>query len=68
MFFKSMRLPCWYKQIRLIVPVFGLLKRNGKVYACIIPNAKVDILISMIGEKVQPDSIVYSDSVKSYRV
>ena len=48
------------------VPVFGLLKRNGKVYACIIPNAKVDTLIPIIREKVKPDSIVYTDSFKSY--
>ena len=27
------------------VPVFGLLKRNGSVYACIIPNVRADILI-----------------------
>ncbi len=48
------------------VPVFGLLKRNGKVYACIIPNAKAHILIPIIREKVKPDSIVYTDSFKSY--
>ncbi|WP_367112065.1 IS1595 family transposase [uncultured Psychrobacter sp.] len=48
------------------LPVFGLLKRNGKVYACIIPNAKADTLIPIIREKVKPDSIVYPDSFKSY--
>ncbi|MDE0491295.1 IS1595 family transposase [Psychrobacter sp. A3] len=47
------------------VPVFGLLKRNGKVYACMIPNAKADTLIPIIREKVKPDSIVYTDSFKS---
>ena len=40
--------------------------RNGKVYACIIPNAKADTLIPIIREKVKPDSIVYTDSFKSY--
>jgi len=48
------------------VPVFGLLKRNGSVYACIIPNAKADTLIPIIREKVKPDSIVYTDSFRSY--
>jgi len=48
------------------VPVFGLLKRNGNVYACIIPNARADTLISIIRERVKPDSIVYTDSFRSY--
>ena len=48
------------------VPVFGLLKRNGSVYACIIPNARADTLIPIIREKVKPDSIVYTDSFRSY--
>ena len=48
------------------VPVFGLLKRNGSVYACIIPNARADTLIPIIREKVKPDSIIYTDSFRSY--
>lgn len=47
-------------------PVFGLLKRGGMVYAKIIPNAKSETLIPIIEKKVIPDSIVYSDSFKSY--
>jgi len=39
------------------VPVFGLLKRNGKVHAVIIPNAKTDTLLPIIKQKVKPDSI-----------
>ena len=39
------------------MPVFGLLKRNGKVYAAIIPDAKTRTLMSMIREKVQLDSL-----------
>ena len=39
------------------VPVFGLLKRNGKVYTVIIPDAKSDTLLPIIREKVKPDSI-----------
>lgn len=48
------------------VPVFGLLKRGGKVYAAVINDAKADTLIPMIKSKVVPDSIVYSDSFQSY--
>ena len=48
------------------VPVFGLLKRNGSVYACIISNARADTLIPIIREKVKPDSIVYTDSFRGY--
>ena len=48
------------------VAVFGLLKRKGKVYACIIPNAKTETLLPIIQEKVMPDSIVYTDSLRSY--
>ena len=48
------------------VPVFGLLKRNGKVYTVVIPDAKTETLIPIIREKVKPDSIVYTDTWRSY--
>lgn len=48
------------------VPVFGLLKRNGKVYAAMIPDAKAKTLMPLIREKVMPDSIVYSDCWRGY--
>ena len=47
-------------------PVFGLLKRNGKVYTVIVPNAQSSTLLPIIREKVKPDSIVYTDTYKSY--
>ena len=50
------------------VPVFGLLKRGGKVYAKVIPNAKSATLMPIIQEKVLPDSIVYTDCLGSYNV
>lgn len=50
------------------VPVFGILKRGGKVYTQVIPNAKSNTLIPIIRKKVQPDSIVYSDALYSYNV
>ena len=48
------------------VAVFGLLKRGGKVYTAIIPNAKTEILLPIIEEKVKPDSIVYTDTFRAY--
>jgi len=49
-------------------PVFGLLKRGGKVYMKIIADAKGATLLPIIQEKVIPDSIVYSDSWRGYNV
>jgi len=48
------------------VPVFGLLKRGGKVYTQIIQDAKGSTLIPIIRQKVIPDSIVYSDCWTGY--
>jgi transposase len=48
------------------VAVFGLLKRGGKVYTAIIPNAKTETLLPIIQEKVTPDSIVYTDYFRAY--
>lgn len=50
------------------VPVFGLLKRGGKVYAKVIPDVKSKTLKAIIDNKVVPDSIVYSDTLSSYNV
>ncbi len=48
------------------VPVFGLLKRGGKVYAQVIENAKAKTILPIIKERVTLDSIVYSDTFRSY--
>ena len=48
------------------VPVFGLLKRGGKVHVVMIPNTKSATLVGIIRKQVAPDSIVYSDSYRSY--
>src|SRR5882757_3786783 len=48
------------------VPVFGLLKRGGKVYAVVIADAKAATLLPILKERIVPDSIVYSDSLPSY--
>jgi transposase len=49
-------------------PVFGLLKRGGKVYAKVIPDVKGRTLKAIIDVKIVPDSIVYSDTLSSYNV
>lgn len=50
------------------VPVFWVLKRGGRVYTKIIPDASGSTLILIIERKVVPDSIVYSDDWKGYNV
>ena len=48
------------------IPVFGLLKRGGRVFTVAVSDTKADTLIPIIACKVQPDSIVYTDSYRSY--
>ena len=50
------------------VPVFGILKRGGKVYTQVIPDAKSQTLMPIIQEKIQPDSIVYTNYWRGYNV
>ena len=42
-------------------PVFGILKRNGRVYTEIVPNCTKDILQAIIGGKVDKSTTIYSD-------
>ena len=46
--------------------VFGLLKRNDKVYTFVVKDTKTDTLMPSITSKIKPDSIVYTDCYKSY--
>lgn len=50
------------------VAVFGILKRNGKVYTVVVSNTQSDTLLTVIKRKIMPDSIVYTDCYKSYDV
>lgn len=50
------------------VAVFGILKRGGNVYTQIIDNAKTETLLPIIRNKIEPDSIVYTDCFRSYNV
>lgn len=46
--------------------VFGLLKRGGKVYVEVVPNVKRKTLMQVIEQKVDKESVVYTDGYRSY--
>jgi transposase len=48
------------------VAVFGILKRGGKVYTVVVEDTKSPMLMPVITRKIAPDSIVYTDTYKSY--
>lgn len=48
------------------VIVFGLLKRQGKIFTKVVSDTTSDTLIPIIRRKVAADSIVYSDSWRAY--
>ena len=50
------------------VPVFGILKRGGRVYTKVIPDTRSATLMRIMEDKIVPDSIVYTDSYHSYNV
>lgn len=50
------------------MPVLGLLKRGGWVYAKVIPDTKSHTLKSNIEPRVVPDNMVHSDHYRSYNV
>ena len=47
-------------------PVFGILCRNGTVWAEVVDDVESDTLQSLITQKVSPGSIVCSDTWKAY--
>lgn len=50
------------------VPVFGILKRGGRVYTKVIPDVKSATLMHILEQKIVPDSIVYTESLGTYNV
>ena len=46
--------------------VFGLLKREGKVYTQLVPNASKATLQAIIRGKITLDSVIYSDAWRAY--
>ena len=50
------------------IPVFGILKRNGYVYAINVENTRGSTLLPIIKDKVLPDSIFYTDTYPNYNI
>ncbi len=48
------------------VVVFGILKRGGKVYTKVVGDTRSATLMPVIQRKIAPDSVVYTDSYRSY--
>lgn len=48
------------------IPVFGILKRDGKVYTQIVNDVKAKTLKTIIKQRIDQGSRLYSDSWKSY--
>lgn len=49
------------------IAVFGILKRGGKVFTIVVDNTKANTLMPIINKKIAPDSVVYTDSYRSYQ-
>ena len=47
-------------------PVFGILKRDGRVYTEIIPNCKKKTLQAIIKGKIDKSAVIYSDGWRGY--
>jgi len=47
-------------------PVFGILCRNGKVWAEVVPDTEAKTLLPLVNQRVRRGSIVCSDTWKSY--
>ena len=47
-------------------PVFGLLKRNGKVFVTVVPNCSKEELMPIIQGKILTESTVHTDGWKTY--
>ena len=46
--------------------VFGLIKRGGKVYTQVVKNCSAKVLLPIIRDKVDPDSVIYTDGFRTY--
>lgn len=47
-------------------PVFGILKRNGRVYTEVVKNCKKPILQDIIKGKIDKSAVIYSDGWRGY--
>ncbi|AIK89929.1 IS1595 family transposase [Glaesserella parasuis] len=48
------------------VAVFGILKRQGKVFTVVVNDTKITTLMPVMSRKIKPDSWVYTDTYHSY--
>jgi transposase len=48
------------------VIVFGILKRDDRVFTKVVADTKADTLMPIIRQKIMPDSVAYTDSYHSY--
>lgn len=48
------------------IPVFGMLKREDKVYTQIVKNCSVNELLPIIKGKADTDAVIYSEGLKTY--
>jgi len=48
------------------IPVFGMLKRNSKVYTQVVKNCKTSDIMPIIEGKASKDSVIYTDGFKIY--
>ena len=46
--------------------VFGILKRNDKVYTQIVKNCSIPELLPIIKGKISKDSVIYTDGFRTY--
>jgi len=46
--------------------VFGILGRGGQVWAEVVPNVEAKTLLPLLHQRLQPGSIVCSDTFTSY--
>jgi transposase-like protein len=47
-------------------PVFGLLKRGGKVFVTVVPNCSREFLMPVIQEKILAGSTIHTDGWRAY--
>jgi len=46
--------------------VFGMVQRQGRVHARVVPNSKRDTLFPIVAAKVLPRTMIYTDEYQSY--
>ena len=52
---------CQGRSFKDKVPVFGILERNGRVVAKVVPNTQANTLVPIVKQHVEKDSVVNTD-------